>query len=74
MPKVNATLGWTRRTVTDGYHTKRVEKCAGIDFEAVDGLGNKISVSVRDNKLGHRITLNGVTISLGEWINDAPAP
>lgn len=61
--KATATMGYTKRTVHDGYYTKAVKGCVGIDFSAIDGLGNKIEVMVREGDIGYRVVVNGETIA-----------
>ena len=63
MKKPSATMGWSRTgNINPDYHTKVVQNVAGVDFQATDGHGNVIKVSVRDG--GHRIELNNVTLAL----------
>lgn len=60
--KADVMVGYTKNGI-GGYHTFSREALQGADVSANDGLGNIITVAVREGEIGYRITVNGKIIA-----------
>ena len=62
MNKASVSVGHTRGSLAS-YRNYSRKALVGADVEARDGLGNVISVHVREGKDGYRVVVNGKTIA-----------
>lgn len=54
-------IGYTKNSLENYKHWSRFN-LAGADITAIDGLGNRIQLNIREGDVGFRLEINGEVI------------
>lgn len=59
--KATVQIGYTKNNLENYKHWSRLQ-LAGADITAIDGLGNRIQLNIREGDIGFRLEINGEVI------------